>query len=97
MIHFLLLRFECFCSNVPVKIINAEQMKCIVKVLHSGCHISMQNLSQIRYILSAKYGLLEEDEVIEPYNVYLKDMNVAERRQWAVPSRFFRNFILTVW
>jgi hypothetical protein len=36
------------------------------------------------YILSAKYGLLELDELIEPYNVTLNNMGVAESRAWAV-------------
>lgn len=35
------------------------------------------------FILSAKYGLLELDREIEPYNVTLKDMSTAEVRTWA--------------
>jgi hypothetical protein len=35
------------------------------------------------YILSAKYGLVQPDEVIEPYCQTLNDMPVAERRAWA--------------
>jgi hypothetical protein len=35
------------------------------------------------YILSAKYGLVEPDEVIEPYNETLSDISSAERRAWA--------------
>ncbi len=34
-------------------------------------------------ILSAKYGLIAEDTLIEPYNETLKDKNVYERRRWA--------------
>ena len=34
-------------------------------------------------ILSAKHGLLEQEQVIAPYNKTLKKMRVAERRDWA--------------
>ena len=36
------------------------------------------------YILSAKYGLLEPSETIEPYEATLKRMRVIERRAWTV-------------
>lgn len=35
------------------------------------------------YILSAKYGLLELDDVIEPYDLTLKTMSEKERKRWA--------------
>ena len=35
------------------------------------------------YILSAKYGLLSPDEMIEPYELTLKTMKAADRRAWA--------------
>jgi hypothetical protein len=35
------------------------------------------------FILSAKYGLLSPDDLIEPYNCTLKEMKTAERRAWA--------------
>lgn len=35
------------------------------------------------YILSAKYGLISEDEVIEPYNETLKDKSTIERKEWS--------------
>ena len=35
------------------------------------------------YILSAKYGLLALDDEIEPYNVTLNTMKVAEKKAWA--------------
>lgn len=35
------------------------------------------------YIISAKHGLLAEDEVIEPYNETLNEKSAAERRAWA--------------
>ncbi len=34
-------------------------------------------------ILSAKYGLLDPDTSIEPYNVTLNTMSAADVRQWA--------------
>lgn len=36
------------------------------------------------FILSAKYGLLAPDIVIEPYDVTLKTLPVHARRSWAV-------------
>jgi len=35
------------------------------------------------FILSAKYGLLSEDEVIEPYDETLNEKTVNEVKQWA--------------
>jgi len=35
------------------------------------------------FILSAKYGLLQLDEEIEPYDVTLNEMSAPERRRWA--------------
>ncbi len=34
------------------------------------------------FILSAKYGLLQLDEEIEPYDVTLNEMSARERRRW---------------
>jgi len=36
------------------------------------------------YILSAKYGLVRPDEVLEPYDLTLKRMRVDERRRWGL-------------
>lgn len=35
------------------------------------------------FILSALHGVLELDKFIEPYNVTLKNMRTAEKREWA--------------
>ena len=35
------------------------------------------------FILSAKHGLVEPDEVIEPYDVALATQSIPERRRWA--------------
>ncbi len=34
------------------------------------------------FILSAKYGLVNPDQQLEPYDEYLPDKNAADRRQW---------------
>ena len=34
------------------------------------------------FILSAKYGLISEDTIIEPYNETLKEKTIRERRTW---------------
>jgi hypothetical protein len=35
------------------------------------------------YIVSAKYGLLHTDKVIEPYELTLNNMKATERKQWS--------------
>lgn len=35
------------------------------------------------YILSAKHGLLAPDQVVEPYDLSLKELTLNERQQWA--------------
>ncbi len=35
------------------------------------------------YVLSARHGLVDVDEVIEPYDETLKDKNAEERQKWA--------------
>ncbi len=35
------------------------------------------------YILSAKYGLLELDRVIEPYDTTLREVSAEKKRAWA--------------
>lgn len=39
------------------------------------------------YVLSAKYGLVDPNRVIEPYDVTLNRMGVAQRRAWAAKVR----------
>jgi cytoplasmic iron level regulating protein YaaA (DUF328/UPF0246 family) len=39
--------------------------------------------SQEWYILSAKYGLVHPDQVLEPYNTTLKTMDKRARQAWA--------------
>ncbi|MGG0847893.1 DUF6884 domain-containing protein [Peribacillus simplex] len=35
------------------------------------------------FVLSAKYGLLRQHDVIEPYDITLNNMKAAERRTWS--------------
>lgn len=35
------------------------------------------------FILSALYGLIELDKVIQPYNLTLNDMSAAEKKKWS--------------
>ncbi|MBT2616128.1 MULTISPECIES: DUF6884 domain-containing protein [unclassified Bacillus (in: firmicutes)] len=35
------------------------------------------------YVLSAKYGLLKQHDVIEPYDLTLNNMKAAERKNWS--------------
>lgn len=35
------------------------------------------------YILSAKYGLLDLEQVIDPYELTIRDMSTVEQRAWA--------------
>ena len=42
-----------------------------------------ERLGQPWFILSAKYGLVHPDHVIEPYDLTLNGMGVADRRRWA--------------
>lgn len=44
---------------------------------------AQQFLPQKVFILSAKYGLVQLDEEIEPYDVTLNKMSARERRIWA--------------
>ena len=42
-----------------------------------------KQVADVVYVLSAKHGLLCENEMIEPYNETLNDKSTAERRLWA--------------
>lgn len=45
-------------------------------------HAQQQRPNDI-YILSAKYGLIDLDEIVAPYELTLNTMRIAERRFWA--------------
>ena len=51
--------------------------------LFSKCYKYAKSLNPDKiYILSAKHYLLELDDVIDPYNITLKDFSVDERKSW---------------
>jgi hypothetical protein len=43
-----------------------------------------ETISEKWYILSAKYGLVDPNAIIEPYNETLNNMPVSERRTWSL-------------
>lgn len=42
-----------------------------------------QKMGKKIYIISAKYGLIAPNNIIEPYDITLKDFSSAERKKWA--------------
>ena len=42
-----------------------------------------EKISDEWFIISAKYGLVRPSDLLEPYDVTLKDMSAFERSQWA--------------
>ena len=51
--------------------------------LFKGMRYYIEHETERWYILSAKYGLLDPERTIEPYNKTLLDMNGFERLSWA--------------
>ncbi|MFJ8243694.1 DUF6884 domain-containing protein [Peribacillus asahii] len=45
-------------------------------------YIDQQNYDDW-YVLSAKYGLLRQQDVINPYDLTLNTMKVSERKEWS--------------
>ena len=43
----------------------------------------MENRREPWFILSAKYGLVHPEQVIEPYDLTLNSMGVTDRRLWS--------------
>ncbi|MDQ0201073.1 DUF6884 domain-containing protein [Neobacillus ginsengisoli] len=67
-----------------------EEYPCEAKKLYSKSTLFKKAVNYIEakdyddwYVLSAKYGLLSKDKVIEPYDVTLNKMNIRERKFWA--------------
>jgi len=55
-----------------------------ISPLFKGAYQYARNLKADRiFILSAKYGLVEETEIIEPYDETLNNKRIAELRAWA--------------
>ena len=72
-------------SCVSQKLNHASKAKDMyISTLFRGCLAYAHSLNPDRvYILSAKYGLLDLEREIEPYELTLNKMRDAEIRQWA--------------
>lgn len=64
--------------------------RCRAEELYSASHYFRLRLEYAKllkipfiYILSAKYGLIPLDKVIEPYDLCLKDMGKKYRKKWS--------------
>jgi len=77
-----------------IALISCVSKKCQYKTKAQNMYISPLFIKSLKYIndilkpnktfiLSAKYGLLETDKEIEPYNETLKDKNQKEKLTWA--------------
>ena len=77
-----------------IALISCVSKKCQYKTKAQNMYISPLFLKSLKYvnhilkptktfILSAKYGLLETDKEIEPYNETLNDKNQNEKLAWA--------------
>lgn len=55
----------------------------ISPLFKGGYNYAKQFQADRIYILSAKYGLLHEDDFIYPYNETLKDKNEHEKKIWS--------------
>ncbi len=67
-----------------------EDYPCPAKRMYQKSHLFRKAIAYIEqcsyddwFILSAKYGLLEKEELIAPYDVTLNDMKISERKRWA--------------
>lgn len=65
---------------------------CKAKELYSPSSLFTKAVSFIEkqgyddwFILSAKYGLLSKDTIVEPYDITLNNMIAKERKAWAAP------------
>ena len=61
----------------------AEDMYTPSSLFRKAYKYSKKRYDQVA-ILSAKYGLLLPQEIIEPYELTLKTMKVSEKRLWAI-------------
>ena len=80
-------------GRARIALISCSKLKkpypCEAKELYSASRLFSLSYAYAReradriYILSAKYGLVGEDEIIAPYDETLKKKSVAERQAWA--------------
>lgn len=61
----------------------AEAKDLYVSALFLKARAYVENRDERWFILSAKYGLVHPEQVIEPYNLTLNSMGVADRRLWS--------------
>lgn len=55
-----------------------------ISPLFKGCYRLAKKMGAEKiYILSAKYGLIEETQIIKPYNETLNTKSEKERKIWA--------------
>jgi cytoplasmic iron level regulating protein YaaA (DUF328/UPF0246 family) len=77
-----------------IALISCVSKKCLYKTEAKNMYTSSLFVKSLKYandilkpnrifILSAKYGLLNINEKIEPYNETLNDKNQKEKREWA--------------
>ena len=52
-------------------------------LFRSAYAYAKQQKADVIFILSAKYGLVPETTMLDPYNLTLNSMGVADRKQWA--------------
>lgn len=69
---------------------NKKEITCIAEEMYSESTLFKKATTYLKtqnydkwFILSAKYGLLEPDEQIEPYDVTLNNMSSPEIKKWA--------------
>ncbi len=72
---------SCVSKKLPYKA-RARDLY-ISRLFRMNLNYAQQFSPQKVFILSAKYGLVQLDEEIEPYDVTLNKMTARERRNWA--------------
>lgn len=77
--HIVLIQCSATKLNSPAK---ARDMYVSTLFKHSLSYAESLKPDKI-YILSGKYGLLHLDDYIEPYNVFIGDMDKVSQHDWA--------------
>ena len=54
-----------------------------VSTLFRGRRLYVETSCDRYFIISAKYGLVDPDDIIEPYDVAMSQLSVYQRRQWS--------------
>jgi hypothetical protein len=77
--HVVLIQCSATKLDRPAK---ARDMYVSTLFKHSLTYAESLNPDKI-YVLSGKYGLLHLDDYIEPYNVFIGDMDTISQHNWA--------------